>query len=327
MASRVVVLRLGDITRFLDGERFSLSRRQCEQQAGEFPYYGPQGIIARINSFAYEGEYLLFADAPPRNLPSVPVFVASGRFSASTRVHILACVEEVEPRFLCRCLNALPRAALFRPPWPESIKDIEIALLPPDDQRQILTALSGIEKKTALLREQNRVLNGMAQSLFDQYFIFGDRTPRPLGDFVMFRSAAQDRTPGQDRAAPLATVSPLRASESFPPEGTVFHNLFLYPREDLSPMFTRLLVKSPEFLIHAENCLEHRGGRRQLNAERLMTFEINGPLAHSRSLGPFPAGAYPEFNAFALNAENKIAANDAELKILAGIEQSLFFNT
>jgi hypothetical protein len=316
MGSRVVVLRLGDITRFLDGERLSLSRRQCEQHAGEFPYYGPQGIIARVNTFAYEGEYLLLADSPPCNPPSAPVLVASGRFSANTRVHVLACVEEVEPRFLCRCLNALPRAVLFRSSRPDDIKDIEIALLPPDDQRHILTALSDIERKTALLREQNRVLNGMLQSLFDHYFIFGDGKPRPLGVCVMFRGAEPDR------AVHPAAVPPLRAPEPPPPEGTVFHNLFLYPREGLPLIFTRLLVKNPEFLAHAENCLE---GRQRLNAERLMSFEINSPPAiQGRFAGSTPAGAYPEFNAFALGAEKKIAANNAELKLLADIEQSLF---
>jgi hypothetical protein len=322
MASRVVVLRLGDIVRLSDEKRLNLSRRQCEQQVGEFPHYGPQGIIARVNSFTYEGEYLLLADTPPRNQSSTPAFVASGRFSACARVHVLACVEEVEPRFLCRCLNALPRAVLFRPPWPEGINDIEVALLPPDDQRQILATLSDIERKSALLREQNRVLNGMAQSLFDHWFIFGDGDPRPLGDFVTFRPAAPGGTPGPDRAAPPAL--PFRVSEALPPEETAFHNLFLCPREGLPPMFTRLLVKSPEFLAHAKSCLE---GKQRLNAERLMTFELNGPLAaHGRPLGsaPFPAGAYPEFNAFALNAEKKIAANNAELKLLADMEQSLF---
>jgi hypothetical protein len=306
MGSRTVVLRLGDITRLLDGERISLSRRQCEQQGGEFPYYGPQGIIARIGSFSYEGEYLLLADAPQRNPPAAPAFVAHGRFSANTHVHVLACVEEVEPRFLCHCLNALPRTALFRSPWPEHINDIEIALLPPEDQRQILSVLSDIEIKTALLRDQNRVLNGMAQSLFDHCFIFGRGKPRPLGDFVVFHCADPDGTPHPDT-----------------PGGSAFHKLLICPREGLAPLFTQLLVRNPEFIAYAEGCF---AGKRRLNAERLAAFELSGPPDRDagRALGPFPAGAYPQFNTFALNAEKKLAANNAELKLLADIAQSLF---
>jgi hypothetical protein len=338
MGSRVVILRLGDITRFLDEKRLSLSRRQCEQQAGEFPYYGPQGIIARVNSFSYEGEFLLFAAAAPRNSPSPPVFTASGRFSANAHVHVLACVEEVEPRFLCRCLNALPRAALFRSPRPEAIEDIEVALLPLEDQRHILDALSDIENKKALLRDQNRVLNGLGQALFDHCFVFGGGKPRPLGDFVVFRSAGlgaanldtslntTNLNTNLNAAPGAAAPSPSRSPGPLPPEdaGTAFHNLLLYPREGLPPLFTRLLVKNPEFLAHAESCLEHRGSRR-INAERLMAFELNSPSGHG---GPraasFPAGAYPDFRDFALNAEKKLAANSAELKLLADIEQSLF---
>jgi hypothetical protein len=298
MGSRTVVLRLGDITRLLDGERISLSRRQCEQQGGEFPYYGPQGLIARIGSFSYEGDHLLLADTPPRNPPAAPAFVAHGRFSANTHVHVLACVEEVEPRFLCRYLNALPPATLFRSPWPEHVNDIEIALLPPADQRQVLSVIDDIERKTALLRDQNQVLNEMAQSLFDHCFIFGGGKPRPLGDFVVFRATGSDGPPGPGTA-----------------EGTVFHKLLICPREGLPPLFAQLLVRNPEFLAYAGGC---RGAKRRPDADWLAAFELSGPLNGQGD------GAYPPFNAFALNVEKKLAANNTELKLLADLEQSLF---
>ncbi|MDR1024625.1 MAG: restriction endonuclease subunit S [Treponema sp.] len=300
--ARIVSLHLGDVTRFHDEKRISLSRRQCEQQSGEFPYYGAQGIIARINTFAYEGEYLLFACAPPHNVPALPALPVSGRFSANTHVHVLACIEEVEPRFLCRCLNTLPRSVLPRSPQPADIEDIEISLPPPEDQRQILAALSDIENKTVLLQNQNRLLDGMAQSLFDHRFVFGSGKLRPLGDFIISRTLPD---PGLPQNA-----------------GTAFHNLLLYPREDLPPLFVRLLIKNPEFLAHAKNCLEHRSGRQQLNAELLMTFELTGPAEPPG--GAFPAGAYPEFAAFAFSAEQKLSANNAELKLLAALGQSLF---
>ncbi|MDR1445011.1 MAG: restriction endonuclease subunit S [Treponema sp.] len=299
MNSRIVSLRLGEIIRFCNEKRINLSRRQCEQQSGEYPYYGPQGIIAHINTFACEGEYLLLAESRPRNSSAVQVFPVSGRFSANTHVHVLACIEEVEPRFLARRLDALPRA--FRSLRPGDIENIEISLPPPEDQRQILAAVLDIERKIVLLKGQNRLLDGMAQSLFDRCFMFGGGKFRPLGDFVISRTAAPP-DPG------LYT-------------GTAFHNLLLYPREDLSPLFTRTLIKNPDFLAHAKNCLEYRGGRRQLNAELLMTFELSGPVRGGAS---FPAGAYPEFNAFALGAEKKLAANNTELKLLADLGQSLF---
>jgi hypothetical protein len=312
--ARIVVLRLGDITRFQNEGRINLSRWQCEQQAGEFPYYGQRGIIARINTFSYEGEYLLFTGAPPGSPPSTPALAVSGRFSANTRVHVLACVEDVEPRFLCRCLNSLPPTALPRSLWPNAVGDIEIALPPPEDQKQILASLLDIEKKKELLLDQNRVLNGMAQSLFDRFFIFGGGKDRPLGDFVRFQPASMAET-----GLPAETFNP---NGSINPDGITFHKLLLYPREDLSPLFIRLLITNPEFLAHTEKCWEYREGRRQINTELLMKFALSS--SSGARAASFPAGAYPEFNTFALLAEKKLAANNAELKLLADIEQSLF---
>jgi hypothetical protein len=133
---------------------------------------------------------------------------------------VLACVKEVEPRFFCRCLNTLPRAALFRFPRQKSIKDIEIALLPLEDQRQVLAALTDIETKTALLWNQNRVLNAMVQALFDHCFVFGGEKFRPLADFTAFHTAGSDRFP----APGASTVSNTDA-------GTAFYDIFLCPRK------------------------------------------------------------------------------------------------
>jgi hypothetical protein len=277
--------------------------------AGEYPYYGPQGIIAHIASYAYEGDYLLVAESPRGGEAAAP---ASGRFSAGGRVHVLRCSQDAEPRFLSLALNAIPRKALPRSLRPEALENLELFLPPPEDQRQILLSLGLIEKKTALLDSQNRVLGGMLQSLFDRYFIYGGGKPQPLGDFVEY----QDQAP--------EPVSPPGAAPAPSPAGGVtFHKLRLYPREGLHPLFAGALVGNPEFLAYAENCFEYRGGKRQLNGKLLMAFELSGP-AEKRGRAPFPAGRYPEFNHFAGSAEKKLAANHAEAELLRKLEQCLF---
>ncbi|MDR2747120.1 MAG: hypothetical protein LBB77_06680 [Treponema sp.] len=291
MNSRPLRVLLADITRNHDGKRIPLSRRQCGARPGDYPYYGPEGIIARIDSYAYEGEYILLT--PPSGGRPWAVLV-NGRFSANTRVHVLSCGPGVDPGFLCGLLNAAP--------GPRSIDlkkldALELSIPGLEVQRRILKALSTIEAKITLLCHQNRVLYGIIYSLFDRFFILGPGSPRPLGDFAGYRPA-----------------------DSSPPEGSrgaAFYNLFLYPLEDLHPLFITALIKNPEFLNYAEG-LGGRIGKRRLDGEQLMAFELSGPAK-----GMDDPGAYREFNRLAGIAEKKLAGNHAELGVLQKLRQSL----
>jgi hypothetical protein len=306
MNPRIVPVLLADITQDHDGGRISLSRRRCGEQPGEYPYYGPEGIIARIDGYAYEGDYIL-AGVPPGGGPwAVPV---NGRFSANTRVHVLSCGPGVDPGFLCEVLNTVPCPRSSRP-LPSSLIDLkkletlELSVPPPEVQRRILGALSSMGEKAALLRDQNRVLYGIIHSLFDRFFIAGPGSPRPLGDLVGYR-------PGEGPAG----VSEGKSGVS---GGAVFYNLFLYPREDLHPFFIAALIKNPEFLSYAEGCVESGIGKRRLDGERLMAFEISGPPEGRRN-----RGAYGEFNRLAAAAEKKLVCNHAELQILQKLRRIL----
>jgi hypothetical protein len=290
-------VQLADITRSHDGERINLSHRHCDGKPGDYPYYGPGGIIARIDSYVYEGEYILA-------LPQVPrAVLARGRFSANTRVHVLSCEPGLEPAFLCEVLNAPPpmgRSGARNTRWEDlkNLETLEISLPNLEVQRLILKALSAMEDKVALLRDQNRVLQGMIHSLFDRLFILGPGT-RPLGDFAGCRPA-DSPAPEENRG------------------GDVFYDLFLYPRENLHPLFITALIKNPEFLNYAESCLEGSIGKRRLNGERLMAFELSGPTENRR-----PSGACREFNGLAASAEKKLAANHGELRVLQKLRQNL----
>jgi hypothetical protein len=293
-------VHLADITRSHDGERISLSPRQCAVRPGDYPYYGPGGIAARIDSYVYEGEYLLITPSVPR------AFLAGGRFSAGPRVHVLSCEPEADPAFLCQVLNAAPPVppSSARPAARsigiKKLEALEFSLPGLETQRQILRALSAIEDKTVLLQDQNRILHGMIHALFDRVFIFGPGR-RPLGDLAAYRPAdSPPFPPGENR-------------------GAVFYNLILYPRGDLHPFFITALLGNPEFLSHAEGCAEGGIGKRRLDGERLMAFELGPPEDRRRNL----SGALREFNGFAETAEKKLAANHGELRVLQKLRQSL----
>jgi hypothetical protein len=297
MNSRLLKVLLADITQNHDENRLSLSQRQYGVRPGNYPCYGPEGIIAQLDSYAYEGEYILVTlsrDGPRAVL-------ANGRFSVTPRVHVLSCGPGVEAGFLRELINAVSGSQLTNL---KKLEALGFSLPNEEVQRHILRALSCIEEKAALLRDQNRVLYGMIRSLFDRFFIFGPGSPRPLGDFAEYR--------------PLSGAAEERSAEESQ-QGSVFYNLFLSPRGDLHPLFISALIKNPEFLRYTESCIESGIGRRRFDGERLMTFEMSGPPGRNQAV----SGAYREFNRFAETAEKKLAGNHAELLVLQKLRRSL----
>jgi hypothetical protein len=303
MNSRLLRVQLGDITQNHNRERISLSPRQCGLRPGEYPYYGQEGIIARIDSYSFEGNYVL---APARGGPWA--FTAQGRFSANTHVHVLSCGPEAEAPFLCRVLNTIDPA--LRTAGLKELEALELILPAVEVQRLILGALSNIEAKTALLQDQNRVLHGMIHALFDLLFIFGGGTSHPLGEFAGYRSPAPKTAAAE--AAELAA-------------GIPFGDLCLYPQGDMHPFFIAALIKNPEFLMYAEQCGEGGMGKRRLNGERLMAFEINGlkDAGGRRDRAGRGADVCGEFNRFAQAAEKKLTYNQEELRVLQELQRTL----
>ncbi|MDR1972723.1 MAG: restriction endonuclease subunit S [Treponema sp.] len=336
MNSRLLSVQLGDITQRHDEQRIALSPRQCAARPGDYPYYGPQGIMARIDSYAYEGDYLLITGAPPGVPSGAPqagprAVLARGRFSANTHVHVFSCDPDVEPGFLCRLLNGRSFSSPVRF-GPEDLETLELTLPSLEVQRQMLAALSGIEGKMTLLQDQNRVLTGMIHALFDLYFIFGRGSLRPLGELVEYRDASLGPAPGGSVGAGGKEVPEGPVGEGTEVlAGTAFYNIILYPRGDLHPLFVKALVKNPDFLAYAETCMEGRAGKRRINGERLMAFELNSPgqtvpLDHKKPRRSRKTDVYREFSRFAGAGEQKLAGNRAELRVLEELRQSLTFS-
>jgi hypothetical protein len=203
-----------------------------------------------------------------------------------------------------------------RTPGLKELEALELSLPAVEVQRLILKALVNIEAKAALLQDQNRVLHGMIHSLFDQFFIFGGGTPRPLGDFAAYRplppAAAIPEAPGAGAGETAET-----------PEGTPFRGLCLYPQGDLHPLFITALVKNPEFLNYAETCGEGGTGKRRVKGERLMAFELSCPMESGGRRNRRGDGPWAEFNRFARSAEKKLARNQEELRVLQELRRAL----
>ncbi len=91
-----------------DHRRIPLSGVEREKRQGEFPYYGAQGIIDRIDGYIFDGEYVLLAE-DGENLRSrkQPVAqIARGKFWVNNHAHILTAKAGLSNNaFICALIN------------------------------------------------------------------------------------------------------------------------------------------------------------------------------------------------------------------------------
>lgn len=182
---------LGEITTNYDALRIPV--KQADRRPGPFPYYGASGIVDYVDSFIFDGEYLLIAeDGENLRTRNTPVaFLARGQFWVNNHAHIVTGNAESDTRFIMYALSrteiggfltgsAMPkltqgnlnRIPLLTPPLPE--------------QRAIAHILGTLDDKIELNRRMSATLEAMARALFRAWFVY----------FEPVRAKAEGRDPG-----------------------------------------------------------------------------------------------------------------------------------
>lgn len=90
-----------------DGKRVPLSSEQRSEIQGDYPYYGSNGIVDRINDYLFEGEYVLLGEdgAPFFEAYKDVAFLVKGKFWVNNHAHILKAFQGHDQRFLTYALN------------------------------------------------------------------------------------------------------------------------------------------------------------------------------------------------------------------------------
>jgi type I restriction enzyme S subunit len=105
MASEWAQLPLSEVSETFDTLRIPV--KESERRPGKYPYYGASGIVDYVDSFIFDGDYLLVAE-DGENLKSRKTPVASmarGRFWVNNHAHILRGNALSETEFLCYALQ------------------------------------------------------------------------------------------------------------------------------------------------------------------------------------------------------------------------------
>ncbi len=174
---------LSDLVTIHDSKRIPV--RKSDRKPGPYPYYGASGIVDYVESYIFDGEYLLLAeDGENLKTQDTPIaFMARGRFWVNNHAHILEGNNGNNTLYLCSalqiadvnsCLSGSTRPKLTQ----GDMKRILVSAPLPDTQRAIAHILGSLDDKIELNRQMNRTLEKMAQAIFKSWFIDFDPVRR-----------------------------------------------------------------------------------------------------------------------------------------------------
>ena len=167
---------LGEVTENFDAVRIPV--KQTDRRPGLYPYYGASGVVDHVDSFLFDGEYLLVAeDGENLRTRTTPVaFLANGKFWVNNHAHIVRGNSKANTRFLMYALTELDISGyLTGSTMPKltqgNMNRIPVPLPPLPEQRAIAHILGTLDDKIELNRRMNETLEGMARALFKSWFV------------------------------------------------------------------------------------------------------------------------------------------------------------
>ena len=209
--------KLGEVCQVLDSQRKPVTKK--DRTKGIYPYYGATGIQDYVDSYIFDGRFLLVGeDGAKWGASDKTAYIIEGKSWVNNHAHILKVLENVNDRLLEYCLtfkdlSEYITGAVVPKLTQKALVSIPIPIPPLSEQQHIVEELdllsSIIEKKKAQLNE----LDNLAQSLF--YEMFGDPITNEKGwEVKKLKEACTCITDGDhmpppkvDKGIPFITIS------------------------------------------------------------------------------------------------------------------------
>ncbi|WP_293653493.1 restriction endonuclease subunit S [Thiolapillus sp.] len=106
-ANTYPLLPLESLVEIYDSKRVPV--KKSDRKPGPYPYYGASGIVDYVDSYIFDGEFLLLAEdgenLRSQNLPIA--FLAKGKFWANNHAHVLQGKYGNNTQFLCYALQVV----------------------------------------------------------------------------------------------------------------------------------------------------------------------------------------------------------------------------
>ena len=180
---------LGEVIENYDYKRIPLNSRDRAKRQGIYPYYGASGIIDYIDDYIFDGRYLLIAeDGENLNSRKTPVaFFANGKFWVNNHAHIVRSIVGVsDDYFLMSYIQNMNISGYItgaaQPKLSQAnLNSIKITLPPLPIQRRIADILSAYDNLIENNMQRIRILEQMAQAIYEEWFGMVDKESLPKG--------------------------------------------------------------------------------------------------------------------------------------------------
>jgi len=243
MSSDWSIAKFGEVTINFDTRRKPV--KEADRKPGPYPYYGASGVVDHVESYLFDGDYLLIAeDGENLRTRQTPIaFMASGKFWVNNHAHIVTGNEKASTRYLQYALlgtdiHPYLTGAVMPKLTQGNMNKIEVPCPPWSVQDKIVGVLGTLDDRIALLRETNATLEAIAQALFKSWFVDFDpvhakqkgRAPEGMDEATAalfpdsFEESELGLVPRGWRAGTLADVTTVKGgfaykSEAFGTEG------------------------------------------------------------------------------------------------------------
>lgn len=177
------IKKLGEVCEVLDSQRKPVTKK--DRKEGCYPYYGATGIQDYVDSYIFDGRYLLVGeDGAKWGSNDKTAFVVEGKCWVNNHAHILRLHDSIIDSFVeyylvYKDLNEYITGAIVQKLTQKALVSIPIPVPPLPEQEKIvseLDCLSGIIEKK---RQQLKELDALAQSIF--YEMFGNPVDNERG--------------------------------------------------------------------------------------------------------------------------------------------------
>lgn len=170
---------LGDVLDFYDHLRVPLSGLERETRQGDYRYYGAQGVIDHIDSYIFDGQFVLIAEDGAnlitRNEPIA--FLVEGQFWVNNHAHIVRGRKGVaDDYYLAALLNSMNLAGFVtgaaQPKLSQqNMRRIEVSLPAYNLQKRISQILSSYDDLIENNQRRMALLENAARQLYREWFV------------------------------------------------------------------------------------------------------------------------------------------------------------
>ena len=170
------VKKLGDVCDIFDYLRRPITK--SERISGDYPYYGASGVQDYVDSFIFDGRYLLVGeDGAKWGKKEISSYIIEGKSWVNNHVHVLRLNESLIDSFVEYYLNYSDltkyiTGAVVPKLTQRALQSIIIPVPPLQTQQQIVEEFDCLTSIIEKQKKQLKELDNLAQSIF--YDMFGN---------------------------------------------------------------------------------------------------------------------------------------------------------